>query len=75
MRKFYMIALLAFLFIGTTIAQDVLVVEPGLGTLNAAVAANGGDNAVTGDARTWINAENDHYISFSISSREMSKLA
>ena len=39
MRRFYILALLAFLFIGTTFAQTVLVVEPGVGTLNAAIAA------------------------------------
>ncbi len=53
MRKFYMIALLAFLFIGNTIAQDVLVVEPGLGTLNAAIAANGGDKIYELTAGEW----------------------
>jgi hypothetical protein len=53
MRKFYLISFLAFLFIGNSIAQDVLVVAPGLGTLNAAVAANGGDKIYELTAGEW----------------------
>jgi hypothetical protein len=53
MRKFYMITFLAFLFIGNIIAQDVLVVEPGLGTLNAAITANGGNKIYQLTAGEW----------------------
>ncbi len=53
MRKFYMITFLAFLFIGNIIAQDVLVVEPGLGTLNEAITANGGDKIYELTAGEW----------------------
>jgi len=38
MRKFYMITFLAFLFVGNIIAQEVLEVPKGLGTLNEAIA-------------------------------------
>jgi hypothetical protein len=53
MRRFYILALLAFLFIGTTFAQTVLVVEPGVGTLNAAIAANGGTKIYELKAGEW----------------------
>jgi hypothetical protein len=53
MRKFYMITFLAFLFIGNIIAQDVLVVAPGLGTLNAAITANGGNKIYELTAGEW----------------------
>ncbi len=44
MRKFYTITSLLALFLAVNVtAQDVLVVDPGVGTLNAAIAANGGD--------------------------------
>ena len=53
MRKFYMITFLAFLFMGNIIAQDVLVVAPGLGTLNAAITANGGTKIYELTAGEW----------------------
>jgi hypothetical protein len=53
MRKFYMITFLAFLFIGNMVAQDILEVEPGLGTLNAAITANGGDKIYQLAAGEW----------------------
>ncbi len=53
MRKFYMLSFLTFLFVGNIIAQEVLVVEPGLGTLNAAIAANGGNKIYELTAGEW----------------------
>ncbi|TSA31836.1 MAG: T9SS C-terminal target domain-containing protein [Porphyromonadaceae bacterium] len=53
MRKVYILTLLAFLFIGTTFAQSILVVEPGVGTLNAAIAANGGTKIYQLTAGEW----------------------
>jgi hypothetical protein len=53
MRKIYIVLLLAFLFVGTTFAQTVLVVEPGVGTLNAAIAANGGTRIYQLTAGEW----------------------
>ena len=48
-----MLSFLTFLFVGNIIAQDILVVEPGLGTLNAAVAANGGNKIYELTAGEW----------------------
>jgi hypothetical protein len=48
-----MISFLAFLFIGNIIAQDVLVVTPGLGTLNDAITANGGSKIYELTAGEW----------------------
>ena len=42
MRKFYMLSFLTFLFAGSVIAQEVLEVAKGLGTLNTAIATYGG---------------------------------
>jgi hypothetical protein len=53
MRKFYMLTLLAFLFLGNIIAQEVLVVAPGTGTLNAAIATYGGDRIYQLTAGEW----------------------
>ncbi len=53
MRKIYLLALLAFLFAGSVAAQEVLVVDPGIGTLNAAVATYGGDRIYELTAGEW----------------------
>jgi len=53
MRKIYMLSLLAFSFVGNILAQDILVVTPGSGTLNAAVAANGGNKIYQLTAGEW----------------------
>lgn len=54
MRKNYTIAMLLALFAGGMVsAQDVLVVEPGSGTLNAAIAQNGGDKIYQLKAGEW----------------------
>jgi hypothetical protein len=53
MRKFYLLTLLAFLFAGNMIAQEILVVEPGAGTLNAAIAEFGGDRIYELTAGAW----------------------
>jgi hypothetical protein len=53
MRKFYMLAFFAFLFIGNIVAQEVLVVDPGVGTLNTAVATYGGDRIYELTAGEW----------------------
>jgi len=53
MKKVYLLTLLAFLFMGMLQAQSVLVVTPGLGTLNDAVAANGGNKIYQLTAGEW----------------------
>jgi hypothetical protein len=57
MRKFYMLTLLAFIFAGSIIAQEILVVEPGEGTLNAAIAANGGNKIYELTAGEWYSLD------------------
>ncbi len=53
MRKIYLISMLAFFLIGNMIAQDTLEVAPGLGTLNAAITANGGAKIYKLTAGQW----------------------
>ncbi|MFA5814525.1 MAG: T9SS type A sorting domain-containing protein [Bacteroidales bacterium] len=53
MRKIYILTLLTFLFIGNTVAQNILVVTSGVGTLNAAIAANGGTKIYQLTAGEW----------------------
>ncbi len=55
MRKFtsFLSVFTLLLFAITTLAQDVLVVEPGVGTLNAAIAANGGNKIYQLKAGQW----------------------
>jgi len=55
MRKFNTITLLIIgLIMGSTVlAQDILVVDPGQGTLNAAIDANGGDKIYQLQAGQW----------------------
>ena len=55
MRKFNAITLLilGMLLGSTVIAQDILVVDPGQGTLNAAIEANGGDKIYQLQAGQW----------------------
>lgn len=67
MKKIYSVIFLVAitLFSYSSMAQDVLVVEPGNGTLNAAVAANGGNKIYQLTAGEWygLNAPivNDGY--------------
>jgi hypothetical protein len=53
MKKIYMLALLAFSFIGSIIAQDTLEVTPGIGTLNDAITANGKNKIYKLTAGEW----------------------
>ena len=55
MRKFNAITMLVIgLLMGTgAMAQDILVVDPGSGTLNAAIEANGGDKIYQLQAGQW----------------------
>ncbi|GAB1449998.1 hypothetical protein MASR2M47_00540 [Draconibacterium sp.] len=54
MRRFtYVLVSIALLFANAVSAQDVLVVEPGVGTLNAAIAANGGNKIYQLQAGQW----------------------
>ena len=53
MKKIYLFTLLAFSIIGKLQAQDIMVVAPGIGTLNDAVAANGGTKIYELTAGEW----------------------
>jgi hypothetical protein len=53
MKKIYILAMLAFSIVGNMLAQDILVVAPGVGTLNDAVAANGGSKIYQLTAGEW----------------------
>jgi hypothetical protein len=55
MRKFTFLFVCVALFLSSavTMAQDVLVVEPGVGTLNAAITANGGNKIYQLKAGQW----------------------
>lgn len=54
MKKFTLLfSFVAFLMGSTTFAQDILVVDPGIGTLNAAIAANGGNKIYQLQAGQW----------------------
>ncbi len=55
MKKLYKIGMLfaALLISISAIAQDVLVVPPGDGTLNTAIDANGGDKIYQLQAGQW----------------------
>jgi len=67
MKKNYLfISLIAITLLSYNgIAQDVLVVEPGIGTLNAAIAANGGNKIYQLTAGEWYGLDapivNDGY--------------
>lgn len=54
MKKFtFLFLLVYFMFSYAGIAQDVLIVEPGVGTLNAAIKANGGNKIYQLKAGEW----------------------
>lgn len=55
MRKFTLFFMVVALFFSgvTTFAQSVLIVEPGVGTLNAAIKANGGNKIYQLKAGQW----------------------
>ncbi len=54
MKKFTLVFFLVTLLLSTvTFAQDILVVDPGVGTLNAAIAANGGNKIYQLQAGEW----------------------
>lgn len=55
MKKFnaFWLFLIALFTMGTINAQDTLVVDPGVGTLNAAIAANGGSKIYKLQAGQW----------------------
>lgn len=55
MKKIYtsMLMLIGMLIAGNVIAADTLVVDPGLGTLNTAIDANGGDKIYVLQAGKW----------------------
>jgi hypothetical protein len=53
MKKVYLITLLVFAIFGKLQAQDILVVAPGVGTLNDAITANGGSKIYQLSAGEW----------------------
>jgi hypothetical protein len=55
MKKFnsFLFSLVALFAMGSIVAQDTLDVAPGLGTLNAAITANGGDKIYKLQAGQW----------------------
>ncbi|NOR74340.1 MAG: T9SS type A sorting domain-containing protein [Draconibacterium sp.] len=52
-RIFTLTAFIALFLTSNLFAQDILVVEPGVGTLNAAIATNGGDKIYQLQAGKW----------------------
>lgn len=53
MKKIYMLTLMVFSLVGNILAQDILVVTPGVGTLNTAIAENEGNKIYQLTAGQW----------------------
>lgn len=53
MKRIYLLTLLTLWLVGNVAAQEILVVAPGIGTLNAAIAANGGTKIYQLTAGEW----------------------